>query len=253
MRIITSCIVAFSMAFHLNAQVVESDFQKLFDLYIMDKHEDCLFQSLKKMEKDKYRKSPKPYIYAARSSIKLMDNQEYLNEFPLTLKEAIRYGSKYVKYKNKTDNPEDYDLYYAEDIEMLRLKGLDEAEYYYHESKFRKAAYYAKKVYQLAPEDPRNQLLLGLAQLTRRNTREGKANVTEGLNNLSAEPADKDEELLEKELEMIFYLIRACAIELIEMNQNELVQSVLEDVSPILTDKQQEQLESEFDLEIAQG
>ena len=213
-------VVLFS--FNLNAQVVNSDFQKLFDLYILDKHEECYFQSLKRMEKDKYRTSPEVYLYAMRASVKLLYDRHFIENNPHLLKDAIKYGTKYVKYKNKTDSPEDYNLYYKEDIENLRYVGLDEAEYYYHESKYRKAAYYAKKVYKLAPEDPRNQLILGLAQLTRRNTKEGKMNVQEGLKNLGNEPLDKDEELLNKEKELIYFLARASSIELVGMNKPEL-------------------------------
>ncbi len=235
------------------AQVVNSDFQKLFDLYILDDNEDCYYQSLKRMDKDKYRRSPEVYLYAMRSGVKLLDNRHFIEENPRLLKDVLKYGAKYVKYKEKTDNPEDFDLLYAHDIELLRITGLEEAEYYYHESKFRKAAYYAKKVYKLAPEDPRNQLLLGLAQLTRRNTREGQENLKEGIKSLAQEPSDKDEDLIEKEKELIYYLARASSIELIGMRQHEVVKAMLEEVSPILTEKQNLKLEEEFESELAQG
>ena len=118
------------------------------------------------MEKDKYRTSPEVYVFAMRSAVKLLDDRHFTENNPRLLKDALKYGTKYVKYKNRTENPGDYDLYYSVDIENLRYIGLDEAEYYYHESKYRKAAYYSKKVYKLAPDDPRNQLILGLAQQT---------------------------------------------------------------------------------------
>lgn len=253
MRTITSLLILSFFSFQSIAQVVNNDFQKLFDLYIMDKYKECYFQSLKRMEKDKYRTSPEPYLYAARASLKLLDNRHFIEENPNLLKYAIKYGTKYVKYKNKTENPEEYDLLYSQDIELLRYTGLDEAEYYYHESKFRKAAYFAKKVYKLAPNDPRNQLILGLAQLTRRNTREGEMNVKQALENLANEPRDKGEDLREKENELIFYLARASSIELMNMDRQEIVRNVLEDLKQVLSEKEQEKLEDEFLNTLSQG
>ena len=47
-------------------------------------------------------------------------------------------------------------------------------------------------------------------------------NVQEGLKNLGNEPLDKDEELLNKEKELIYFLARASSIELVGMNKPEL-------------------------------
>ena len=251
-RFIPLFFIVLSTSF-LNAQFVNSDFQKLFDLYIMDKNEECYFQSLKRMEKDKFRTSPEVYFFAMRSSIKLLDDREFMENNPRLLKDALKYGYKYVKYKNKQENPGDFDLYYSVDVEKMRFIGLDEAEYYYHESKYRKAAYYAKKVYKLAPEDPRVQLILGLAQLTRRNTREGKASVEEGLKNLANEPSDKDENLLKKEQDIIYFVARAASIELVGMSKQQLATEIIETLSPVLTDKQKETLAAEFQSQVSEG
>jgi len=253
MKWFSSIILLLIFALSLNAQVVDSDFQKLFDLYIMDKNEECFYQSLKRMEKDKYRTNPEVYVYAMRSSVNLLDDRHFLENNPRLLKDALKYGTKYVKYKNKMENPEDFDLFYAQDIERLRYIGLDEAEYYYYESKYRKAAYFAKKVYKLAPDDPRNQLILGLAQLTRRNTREGKETIEKALANLKQEPIDKNEDLFKKENDIIYFLTRASSMELIDMEKNELVLQVIKDLSAVLTAEQQEKLIAEFNLELAQG
>lgn len=201
------------------------------------------------MEKDKYRTSPEVYVFAMRSSVKLLNDRHFTENNPRLLKDALKYGTKYVKYKNKTENPGDYDLYYSPDIENLRFIGLDEAEYYYHESKYRKAAYYSKKVYKLAPDDPRNQLILGLAQLTRRNTREGKANIEASLENLANEPSDKGGDLLEKEKEIIYFLTRASSIELVGMHKQELAREIIESLSLVLTKQQQEKLNEQFQNE----
>ena len=249
MKFFSSITLLLITLFNSDAQVVNSDFQKLFDLYIMDKNEECYSQSLKRMEKDKYRTSPEVYVFAMRSAVKLLDDRHFTENNPRLLKDALKYGTKYVKYKNRTENPGDYDLYYSVDIENLRYIGLDEAEYYYHESKYRKAAYYSKKVYKLAPDDPRNQLILGLAQLTRRNTREGKANLEAGLENLANESSDKGNELLEKEKEIIYFLARASSIELVGMHKQELAREIIESLSMVLTKQQQEKLNEQFQNE----
>ena len=110
-----------------------------------------------------------------------------------------------------------------------------------------------KKVYKLAPEDPRVQLILGLAQLTRRNTREGKASVEEGLKNLANEPSDKDENLLKKEQDIIYFLARAASIELVGMSKQQLATEIIETLSPVLTDKQKETLAAEFQSQVSEG
>jgi hypothetical protein len=101
----------------------------------------------------------------------------------------------------------------------------------------------------LAPDDPRNQLILGLAQLTRRNTREGKANVEAGLENLANESSDKGGELLEKEKDIIYFLARASSIELVGMHKQELAREIIESLSMVLTKQQQEKLNEQFQNE----
>jgi hypothetical protein len=178
--IITSLLSIFALASF--SQVVNSDYQKLFDLYIMDKHEDCLDKSLSFIEKDDHRRSPEPYIFASRAILKLYPMAETHDEEEDLIKDGLKYGAKYVKYKNKLDNPEDFDVFYKEDEEALIAAGLEMAKYYYYESKLRKSAYYVRKVYKIGGEDPSTELLAGLAYLINRNHRQGINLVKNGIN-----------------------------------------------------------------------
>lgn len=96
-------------------------------------------------------------------------------------------------------------------------------------------------------------MILGLAQLTRRNTKEGKANLEEGLKNLANEPSDKDENLLKKEQDIIYFLARAASIELVGMSKQQLATEIIETLSPVLTDKQKETLAAEFQSQVSEG
>lgn len=176
------------------AQLVDYEFQKLFDFYILDQHEECLEKSLKMIDKDKYHRAPEAYLFAARSHLALADIVSEHKKQVNHTKAALKMGGKYVKYKNKTDRIEEYDALYSEDQDHLKSKGLEMAFYFQQEMKSAKASYYTRKVLAVKEDDPSVKLLAGLAYLLNRNVRYGQPLVDEALDSMNASHMELGEE-----------------------------------------------------------
>jgi hypothetical protein len=231
------------------SQTVDEDFQKLFDMHILNKHEDCLFKSLQYIEKDKYRREPEPYLFAARSSMWLSENADDWDASEDYAKDAIKYGIKYVKYKNKIDEEETRELYnnlYDQDVTDLSELALEQAKYYHVEGKESKTAYFVKKLYKLNPNDPTRQMLAGLAMMSRRNMRQGQMEFDEGYEKaleVHGAPGFISNEL---ERDVTFYLLETLADVTVHMNKTDVYSEILEDLSQTLPEDKIEKLQNEI-------
>ena len=213
---------------------------KLFDLYIMEKQETCLDKALNLIEKDKYHRSPEPYLYASRV---LLNKYQESNDPDLSvgyLKKALKYGSKYVKYKNKTDQPESYDVFYLEDEDNLVAGGLQMAEYYYHESKVSKSTYYVRKVAKIQGDKPSIQVLEGLAYLINRNHKVGYELLQSGLSKLENDKF----EFTDKEGELFFHFLKDYKKVAKSINKSEEYFQILEQCSPYFPEEFAEEMKA---------
>lgn len=220
------------------AQVVEEDFVPLFDLYIFDKQDACLNKSLKMIDKEQYSRSPEPYLFASRVLIKKHQNADEHHLSVRYLKDALKYGSKYVKYKNKSDFPEKYDNLYLEDEDRLVVNGLKMAEYYYYEANIRKSTYYVRKVAKIESDNPKIQVLQGLAYLINRNHRQGYEILQAGLSELK----DEDTEFPEHEGEVLFLYLKSYKKVAKAMNKTEEYYDILEQCSAFVPEKFDDEL-----------
>ena len=170
----------------------------------MDKHDACLNKALGMIENDKYRRSPEPYIFASRVLMKKHEVEADHKTSVQYLKNALKYGSKYVKYKNKTEIPENYDVFYDLDEEHLTMLGLEMAEFYFHESKVRKSTYFVRKVAKVRVDKPSIKTLEGLAYLLNRNHNQGYAMFQEGIRELQTD----EQGFNETEAELLFHFLK---------------------------------------------
>lgn len=195
----------FILSLGLKSQVVDSEYQKLFDLFILDKYESCYEKSLSLIEKEKHGRAPEPYLFAARSALKLANETGDFDEQNALIKACLKYGAKYVKYKNKLENPYEFDAYYEADVIEFKNAGLKKSAYFIRESNERKSMYYTKKTCKLMPESASMQVLLGLTHLLNRNHRDGVKELHVGMNKLEQQSHSKIQGDLENEL-IIKYL-----------------------------------------------
>ncbi len=169
-----------AFAFPSIAQLNGNRYDKLFDLYIMGDYEKCIKKSERLTEKDATRRDPEPYLYLSMSYYKVSLDRELEEYYPRALKNALRHAYKFVRKDDegtlKSTN-QDY-------LNELTQTALEEASYQYNMNKYRKAAYYVKKIMKYEAEAYGLQVYLGVAQVLSRNRRTGLDNITAGLDSL---------------------------------------------------------------------
>lgn len=224
----------------LSAQVLNPEFQKLFDLYIMNKYEKCHERALKIIEKGDHRSEPEPYVYAAMSELKLADDIDDFKERSYAIKKALKFGTKYAKYKNKSEDPYSYDVLYENDLTRFAQVSLGESKYYYHEGKTRKAAYYAKLCHKLKPDQAEYILLDGLGKLLARNHRLGMEMVEQSRQILKTESREFEGEL---EIEMIYNFLVSLKEHAHNNTQTSEYHILVEELSDLLPTEYAEKIE----------
>lgn len=131
------------------AQVIGGEQDKLFDMFLLEKYEDCYYKAFKMTEKEEFRADPEPYLYVSMCNLKLHEDSEMSEHYPNALKDALKYAAKAKKYHEKclkkdipTFSMEDNVEYYNE----LTLVALEECNYHFNEDKFSKSASWYKKL-----------------------------------------------------------------------------------------------------------
>ena len=215
-----------------SAQVAGGKFQKLFDLYVMGDYEKCGMKAEKMTEKDKYKRESEPYLYLSMSFLKIADDPELnqLEVYDNATKDAIKYGTKFVK-KDLKRKEKDLDYLYDDNyqyVQELKQVAIEEAKAELAQNDYRKAVYYYKLALQLDENDPAVRLMKGTADYLSKNRREGSENVDMALEQFRAiakegkyEPAEEIE--LAFEDGFIYY-----ADYLVDNNQLAEAQEILE-------------------------
>jgi hypothetical protein len=85
----------------LLAQVIGGEQDKLFDMFLLEKYEDCYYKAFKMTETEKYKSDPEPYLYVAMCNLKIHYDRELSEEYPNALKDALKYTEKGLKYHAK--------------------------------------------------------------------------------------------------------------------------------------------------------
>lgn len=167
-----------------NAQVVDGKdtYGKLFDLFVMEKYEDCLWKANKYTENDKTKKDPEPYLYMAMAYYHIfLHREDYKEEdYKDPLKDALKYLYKYKTKDKKKRLTEPNEEFFGEITKSV----VDESKNKYREGDFRKAADYFKNLKKFNPEDNAITMMLGAYQIGMKNYGEGEKNVETAIQNI---------------------------------------------------------------------
>ena len=159
----------------INVITITAQTEKLYDdllvLLVNEEYKDCFNKSVKYTLKDKTKKDPLPYLFAAKSSFEMSRDHKYTEEFPKAYKTAMSYAAKYRKkdkeYIYKDDAEEfinDFKMIIIEDIENYILEGTEKT--------YGKAVSLAKKTSDMDPDDYGAKLLYALlCTLTKNNSK----------------------------------------------------------------------------------
>lgn len=120
----------------VNVITITAQTEKLYDdllvLLVNEEYKDCFNKSVKYTLKDKTKKDPLPYLFAAKSSFEMSRDHKYTEDFPKAYKTAMSYAAKYRKkdkeYIYKDDAEEfinDFKMIIIEDIENYILEGTE--------------------------------------------------------------------------------------------------------------------------------
>lgn len=181
--------------FSINAQVVGGELQKLFDLYAVEKYETCLEKAIQYTENDKTRRSPEAYLYAAMCFHHIHENINDFDElfYEKALYDAMKYAAKFRK-KDKSGEMYANNLDFFEDLAKTCI---NEANSFYFDDNFRKAAGVFRKIHKFLPEDSGLLYMVAVCQIRSRNLGEGTRNMTMALDSLKVRYADPDYEPME--------------------------------------------------------
>lgn len=155
---------------NVHAQVKGGVHEKLADLFVMDRFEDCLFKAQVQIEKDKYRSDPETMLYISMcyAKIKYVDPEELDEEYKDPIKDAMKWAAKAYKKDKKLTWYQD-NLDYFND---LKAEGILHGDNWIEQEQFRKAASSYKMVSRFAPEDYNILFMKGVCEVLSRNTGE---------------------------------------------------------------------------------
>ena len=168
----------------VKAQVKNSDFQKLFDLYTMEEYDKCAYKAEKYSQKDKYKRDPEPYLYMAMCFYQAhVQPEKFDQEFDDPLKDALKYAYKFRK-KDKTG-----ELFESnrELLDKIREEALANAKFYYNDNDYRKASSEFKRIQKVIPDDFNVMLMTGVADIMAKNASQGERLVVVALDSIRAQ------------------------------------------------------------------
>lgn len=187
-RVLLASVLVLVASLCAKAQVKNSDFQKLFDLYTMEEYAKCAYKAEKYSQKEKYRRDPEPYLYMAMCFYQAhVQPEKFDQEFDDPLKDALKYAYKFRK-KDKTG-----ELYDANRVllDKIREEALSNAKFYYNDSDYRKASSEFKRIQKVIPDDMNVMMMTGVADIMAKNASQGERLVVIALDSMRAQDARK--------------------------------------------------------------
>lgn len=167
--------IAFILLVSLNSlgQVKGGTHQKLTDLYVMERYEDCMVKADKMTTQDKYKSEAEPYLWVSMCLIKVSQDPELEEYYPedKSIKDAIKYAAKFKKKDDKLKS-KDKDYLFDENIDFmydLIEMGIIEGKGFLAMDNYSKASYFYKLVSKLDPENQEVALMNGTVYLLNRN------------------------------------------------------------------------------------
>jgi len=169
------------------AQVKGGDdkFDKLFDLFVLEKYEDCAYKAENYTMNDKYRKDPEPYLYLSMCFFKISKTDFDVETYKDPLKDALKYAYKFRKKDKDTSIYNENKAY----INKLKEAGIVRVRSYYDEEKYRKSAYFCASILKIEMDDDNIRFPKGVYDLLSRNT-QGARDIGIAVKNLSKKYSD---------------------------------------------------------------
>lgn len=148
----------------------DNTYDDLLVLLVNEDYKDCFNKSIKYTTKDKTKKDPLPYLFAAKSAYRMSRDHKFTEEFPKAYKTAISYTTKYRKKDKKYIYKEDAEEF----INEFKLNIYEEIENYILEATektYGKALGLSRKVFYMDPDDFGAKLLFStLCAITKDRT-----------------------------------------------------------------------------------
>ncbi|PCJ81564.1 MAG: hypothetical protein COA57_14195 [Flavobacteriales bacterium] len=153
---------------HVIGQIVGGQQQKLFDLFVMSKYEDCAFKAEGMTENENTRRDSEPYLYISMCMLEIskIDPEELDNEYKDPVKEALKYAYKFRK-KDKTGELYKQNVAY---FDKLKSAGIAYANNWYEQGKPRKSSSIYKYIIKFDIEDDNIRFMKGVCDIISMNT-----------------------------------------------------------------------------------
>jgi tetratricopeptide (TPR) repeat protein len=78
-------------------------YDKLMALYIAEQYDKLASQAIKFSEKDKYKKSPIPFLFASMAYFEMSNSEKWRDEEPKAFKLAMKYAKKYNRKDKESE------------------------------------------------------------------------------------------------------------------------------------------------------
>ena len=183
----------FSILFFLSVPILvkgQDDFMDLLLLFVDEKYDVCFHKSLKYNEKEKTKKHPLPYLYAAMSSFEMSQDHKYTNMYPKAYKTALSYLGKYRKKDKGYEYREDAEDF-TEKIKMIVAEDIENYIEQATETTYGKAAGFAKKICSIDPDDYGCKLLYGHLCILTKNRSTAKEYMKPSIDYIKSLSQDK--------------------------------------------------------------
>ncbi len=183
--------------------IPQEDYDELLMWMVDGKYEKVLFKAIRYTEDDETKKEPLPYIFMSEAFFRIMqsDDPDLVEEYGNTLKDALKYASKFVK----KDKDREYFDQYTEYLNELRRATMNEAEVFVDDEKFTRAKSYYKYLYVIDPDDVGAWIMYGTVLWKTKAKRDAEENWAEAMR-LLQEYGGKG--LQEVQLDLLRYGVR---------------------------------------------
>ena len=210
------------------SQVKGGKLDKLMDLYVMEKYEDCAFKAEKMTLDDKTSSDPEAYLYLSMCYLYIYqhidDFENPDNVYKNALKDAISNASKALKKDKKKELiPQNLD-FYAE----LKQAGLNEVNIFVNDDNFKKASGAIKQLTKIDPEDENLEFSLGVLQILSANAVEGERILNEAFAKMYLKYANASYESDEVSAPMMIKLFIVYTDNLVKSGDTAKAKSIIE-------------------------
>lgn len=217
----------------LFSQEKKEKFDDIINLFIDEKYDKCFDRAYGYTQSEKDKRHPLPYVYCSMSAFEMSRSEEFMEQFPKALRDAMKYAVKFRKKddKFKKKNPEsDFLSEYEDYFTDLRKTMIEAAEGDFDGEAYTKALKYYKYLTGMDPNDHAAWFMKGLCEMKNRASSEALKTWAIAEKDFNGE-ATIEEMSDEQKTLMKFYLIRrseyaidsgdsGTAKELMEMGKN---------------------------------